>query len=164
MIYDNSKVRRQDRLLEEKRAIELLQNSDYGVLSVTGSDGLPYAIPLNFVWNKESAVYVHCAETGKKIDALKKNPYVSFCIVGRVNLLPDKFTTEYESVIMQGKAELDIRDEEKTAAIELLLNKLSSAYITIGRKYAAKSFHRTRIIRIDFTQWSGKCKRVMTGH
>ncbi|MBR1774335.1 MAG: pyridoxamine 5'-phosphate oxidase family protein [Bacteroidales bacterium] len=161
MNYDNSKVRRQDRLLDVQRAEELLQTCEYGILSMTDTDGLPYAVPINFVWNKENSIYVHCAMEGKKINALMKNPNVSFCIIGRVNLLPNKFTTEYESVIMQGKAELNITDEEKTAAIELLLQKLSPNDIVIGRKYAEKSFKRTKIIRIDFSLWSGKTKKVM---
>ncbi|MBO6117252.1 MAG: pyridoxamine 5'-phosphate oxidase family protein [Bacteroidales bacterium] len=160
MIYDNSKVRRQDRLLTEERAEELLLKSEYGILSMIDTEGLPYCVPLNFVWDKANSVYVHCAPEGRKVNALMKNPDVSFCIIGNVNLLPGKFTTGYESVIMEGKAELNITDAEKTKAIELLLEKLSPKDIAVGRKYAEKSFHRTRIIRIDFTKWSGKTKKL----
>ncbi len=160
MIYNNAKVRRQDRLLDEQRARELLTNCEFGVLSMIATNGLPYAVPINFVWNGENSIYVHCALEGKKIDALSKNPTVSFCIVGRVNLLPSKFTTEYESVMMQGKAELDISDIEKNKAIGLLLKKLSPNDVMIGMKYAEKSFHRTKIIRIDFTEFSGKTKKL----
>ena len=160
MIYDNSKVRRQDRLFTEERAEELLLKSEYGILSMIDTEGLPYCVPLNFVWDKANSVYVHCAPEGRKVNALMKNPDVSFCIIGNVNLLPGKFTTEYESVIMEGKAELNITDAEKAKAIELLLEKLSPKDIAVGRKYAEKSFHRTRIIRIDFTKWSGKTKKL----
>lgn len=160
MIYNNAKVRRQDRLLDEQRARELLANCEFGVLSMIDTNGLPYAVPINFVWNRENAVYIHCALEGKKVDTLLQNPNVSFCVVGRVNLLPSKFTTEYESVIMQGKAELNISDAEKKEAIELLLKKLSPNDMIIGMKYAEKSFDRTKIIRIDFTEFSGKMKKM----
>ena len=30
----------------------------------------------------------------------------------------------------------------------------------IGYKYSEKSFHRVDIIRVDFTEFSGKCKHV----
>ena len=161
MVYNNSNVRRQDRLLNEQRARFLLQTSEYGVLSMIDKDSLPYAVPLNFVWDNASSVYIHCATEGKKLEALKQNPDVSFCIIGNVHLLPDKFTTEYESIIMKGKACVNISDSEKHNAIELLLQKLSPNDVETGRKYAEKSFHRTQIIRIDFTEFSGKTKKMM---
>ncbi|MGP1514790.1 MAG: pyridoxamine 5'-phosphate oxidase family protein [Bacteroidales bacterium] len=160
MIYNNKTVRRQDRLLNEHRAVELLQNNEFGILSMIDDNGLPYAIPINFVWDKKNAIYIHCAMDGKKINALLKNTNVSFCIVGDVNLLSNKFTTEYESVIVKGKVELNISDNEKNMAIELLLAKFSPNDLVIGRKYAEKSFYRTRIIRIDVTEFSGKTKRI----
>ena len=46
MLYDNSGVRRQDRLLDETRARELLAAGEYGVLSLveaSGPCGLPSA-------------------------------------------------------------------------------------------------------------------------
>ena len=39
MPYDNSAVRRQDRLLDEARARELLAGSRFGVLSLVDGDG-----------------------------------------------------------------------------------------------------------------------------
>lgn len=50
--FDNSKVRRQERLLEQTQAQELLRHGEYGVLSmVENSNGKAgaYGIPLNFV-------------------------------------------------------------------------------------------------------------------
>lgn len=50
--YDNSQVRRQDRLLDEERAEELLAEAEYGILSmVEQRDGKTagYGIPINFI-------------------------------------------------------------------------------------------------------------------
>ena len=66
MLYDNSGVRRQDRLLDETRARELLAAGEYGVLSLTDTSG-PYGIPVNFVWNGRSSIYIHCAPVGRKL-------------------------------------------------------------------------------------------------
>ena len=66
MKYVNDTVRRRDRLLDEQRACELLATSEYGVLSMTDEEGRPYGIPVNFVWNGEDVVYIHCAPEGKK--------------------------------------------------------------------------------------------------
>ena len=50
--------------------------------------------------------------------------------------------------------------EEKHHALELLLEKLSPHDKVVGMKYAAASFHRVEILRLDVVSWSGKCKRV----
>lgn len=159
MNYDNSQVRSQDRLLDEARARELLATAEYGVLSMVDCDGKPYGVPVNFVFDMD-CIYIHCATEGRKLDILEINEDVSFCIVGRVNLLPSKFTTEYESVILTGEATIITNDEERMQALELLLEKYSPNDIKVGMKYAKSSFARTDIIRIDIDTFSGKCKRV----
>ena len=116
---------------------------------------------MNFVWNGADAIYIHCAPEGKKLRAIERHPVVSFCIVGRVNLLPDRFTTEYESVVLTGNARADLTPEERMHALELLVDKLSPDFKELGRKYSEKSFHRVQIIRVDFTKYSGKRKKVL---
>ena len=72
MRYDNSKVRRQDRLMDEKRAIELLKSNEYGILSMISETGEAYGVPINYVWDGGESIYNHCAQEGKKLDALRK--------------------------------------------------------------------------------------------
>ena len=61
MKYVNDTVRRQDRLMDEERAIELLRESEYGVLSMVDTDGSAYGVPLNYVWDGGQSIYIHCA-------------------------------------------------------------------------------------------------------
>jgi putative nitroimidazole resistance protein len=117
---------------------------------------------VNFVWDGDHSVYIHCAPEGRKLQAIEKNPKVSLCIIGNVNLLPRNFTTEYESAIFFGEARIHLSDEEKMHALHLLIDKLSADFKEIGDKYAHKSFHRVEIIRIDFNEFSGKRKKVHT--
>lgn len=159
MKYVNGCVRRQDRLLDEARALELLREGEYGVLSMV-SEGGGYGIPVNFVWDGAHSVYIHCAPAGRKLEAIGQNPKVSLCIIGNVHLLPRNFTTEYESAIFFGEAHIHLSDEEKMHALHLLIDKLSADFKEIGDKYAHKSFHRVEIIRVDFTEFSGKRKKV----
>ncbi len=163
MNYINETVRRQDRLMDEERALELLATSEYGVLSMVDEDGGGYGVPVNFVWDGHESAYIHCAPEGRKLRALALHPKVSLCIVGRVNLLPGHFTTEYESVLLFGTAHTGLSDEEKKHALHLLIDKLSADYKDLGDQYAHKSFHRVEIIRIDFTKFSGKRKKVKMG-
>lgn len=159
MEYRNQDVRRQDRLLDEMRAIEMLRTAEYGVLSMVSDNG-GYGVPVNFVWDGNHSVYIHCAPEGRKLHAMELHPDVSLCIVGRVHLLPHQFTTEYESVILFGKAHLHLPEEERMHALRLLIDKLSPQFREIGEQYAHKSFHRTEVVRIDIEKLSGKTKRM----
>lgn len=160
MKYDNSKIRRQDRLLDEARAREILASAHYGYLSMIDLDGKPYGVPINFVWDGDDAIYFHCAPEGKKIEILECHDRVSFCVVGNVNLLPSQFTTEYESIILDCEVTIPTYDEERLYALELILKKFSPNDFDLGMKYAQKSLPRTCIVRLDIISWSGKAKRV----
>lgn len=160
MKYDNSGVRRQDRLLDEERARELLRVAEWGVLSMSDGDNGPYGLPLNYVWDGGNLLYIHCAPDGRKLRCLDHDPRVSFCIVGRVNLLPSKFTTEYESIVLRGTAVRQLDEQERLHALELLLSKLSPDDKDVGMKYVAASFNRVEILRLDISTWSGKRKSV----
>lgn len=100
------------------------------------------------------------APEGRKLRIIEKNPKVSLCAIGHVHLLPRNFTTEYESVVVFGEAHIHLPEEERMKALHLLIDKLSPDYKEIGDKYAHASFHRTEIIRIDITDYSGKNKKV----
>lgn len=145
--------------MDKERALQLLATSEYGILSMV-SDGGGYGIPINFVWDGKESIYIHCAPEGRKLHALEQNPNVSLCVVGRVHLLPRNFTTEYESAIFFGKAHLHLDEEERMQALHLLIRKLSADFSNIGDKYARASFHRTEVIRVDITDFSGKQKHV----
>lgn len=156
-LYDNAGVRRQERLLEYGRAAELLETGEYGFLSIGGESG--YGIPINYVLSG-TAIYFHCAPEGEKLRRIAENGNVSFCVVGRTEPLPAKFTTEYESVIAFGLIGLVDDDEERMRALSYLVDKYSPGYRETGRKYAEKSFHRTAILRLDIVKVSGKCKKM----
>lgn len=160
MEYNNSQIRRQDRLLSEEQAYSLLTKAEYGVLSIAGGAEGGYGIPLNFVWDRKDSIYFHCAPEGRKLRLLEQNNQVSFCIVGNTNIIPHKFTTNYESILVFGSMSLHLPEEERMHALELLLDKYSPHDKTIGLQYAVKSFHRTTIMRLDIKSVSGKSKSV----
>lgn len=162
MKFNNETVRRRDRLMTEERALELMRTAEYGVLNMIDADGLPYGIPVNHVWDGDSSIYIHCAPEGHKLEALAKHPQVSFCIVGDVHLLPGKFTTEYESVLLRGTAHIHLSPEERMQALLKLVDKLSPEFKELGAKYSEKSFYRVNIIRVEFSEFSAKCKYVHT--
>ena len=157
--YDNSAVRRQDRLLDEARARELLAGGRFGVLSLVDGDGA-YGIPVNYVWDGDDSLYVHCAPDGRKLRCIDRRDRVSFCVVGATEVCPAQFTTAYESIVLDCRARRGLPPGERMRALELLLEKYSPAHKTTGLRYAEASFARTEIVRLDVVAWSGKTKRV----
>lgn len=159
MEYRNGDVRRQDRLLDEARAREVLRDGEYGFLAMASAGG-GYGIPVNYVTDGDT-IYIHCAPEGRKLRIItEEDARVSFCVVGATRPVPEKFTTAYESVVVSGRARVVESDGERRHALELLVEKYSPEYAAVGAKYIEKSFHRTAVIAIDAERWSGKTKRV----
>ena len=161
MEYTNKEVRRQDRVLDEQRALEILDQGEYGVLSMCDVAGEgAYGIPLSYVWDHQRTLYVHCAPSGRKLQCIDACSNVSFCVVGRTNVVPEKFTTGYESIVMRCTARHLLPEEERRKALRLFIHKYCPAYEETGLLYAEKSFHRTEIISLDIQEMSGKTKNV----
>lgn len=149
------KMRRHDRDMIFNDTIELLKNGQYGVLSISGDEGYPYGIPLNYVYD-EGQIYFHSALEGHKIDGINRNNKVSFCIVGEVETIPNKFSTRYRSVIAFGKVE-EVKDEnEKKAGLLGIIKKYSSDYVDKGMKYIDSDYEKTAVFRIVIEHMTGK--------
>ncbi|HBN47388.1 MAG TPA: 5-nitroimidazole antibiotic resistance protein [Prevotella sp.] len=163
MEYNNVDVRRQDRLLSEDEARKLLSTGEYGVLSMTDGtkqEAVAYGIPVNYVWDGQDALYIHCAKEGRKLRCIALNTHVSFCVVGPTHVVPDKFTTAYQSVILECQAETGLSEDERRKALLMILDKYSHDYTEIGKTYAERSFARTEVIKLRVIKCSGKSKRM----
>ena len=149
-------MRRKDKALKNDDTVRLLRECEYGILSTVDAKGQPYGVPLNYVLRNDS-LYFHCAMEGHKLDNLLANSRVSFCVVGRTNVLPAEFSTEFESVIATGKASVVQGDERYQALIDLL-EKYSAEFLDEGRAYIEKLDSRTKVIKIDIHSMTGKAK------
>ena len=150
-------LRRKDRAITEKEAIALLNKAEYGVLSTVNENGKPYGVPLNFCFI-DHCIYFHCAIEGRKIDNIKQNKSVSFCAVGNTEILPDKFGTKYESVIVSGEVE-EVFDMNKQIALEGLLHKYSPEFFDKGIKYIEGLREKTRVFKITINKLTGKARK-----
>lgn len=150
-------LRRKDRIITQEEAMVLLNKAEYGVLSTVTENGKPYGVPLNFCII-DHFIYFHCAIEGQKIDNIKKNKSVSFCVVGNTEILPDKFGTKYESVIVSGEVE-EVFDINKKTALEGLLQKYSSEFFDKGIKYIEGLREKTRVFKITINNLTGKARK-----
>lgn len=150
-------MRRRDRAITEEEAKALLRKAEYGVLSTVSADGQPYGVPLNFCVI-DDCIFFHCAVEGQKINNTERNRSVSFCVVGKTQILPDKFSTAYESVIAAGEVE-EVFDASKQIALEGLLRKYSPEYMDRGREYIESLGEKTRVFKLTISRLSGKARR-----
>ena len=149
-------LRRSSLSLCEDGILKILNECDYGVLSLLGDGGYPYAVPVNYVFDGK-AVYVHSAAEGHKSDALAKNRLVSFTVVARHRVIPEKFATSYSSVIVFGETEFVTDKRAKAEALRALVRKYSPE--AAEDKVAAEidSFiDKTAVIKIVPHRISGK--------
>ena len=104
-------MRRAKQQLGAEECCEILQKCENGVLAVSGDDGYPYTVPLNYAWS-DGKIYCHCAKSGHKIDAINRNDKVSFCVIEQDDVVTQKLTTFYRSVIVFGRARI-LEDEDE---------------------------------------------------
>lgn len=150
-------IRRKDRETTAEEATRLLTEGEWGFLSTVDKDGQPYGVPLSYAYRNQS-IYFHCALEGHKLDNLADNRKVSFCVVGRTRILPEKFATEYESVIVSGVA-CEVQGAERLDALVGLLEKYSPGFIEEGKKYIEQKDTATKVIRIDIDSLTGKARK-----
>jgi uncharacterized protein len=150
-------IRRKDREISIEEAIKILDSAEYGVLSTVDKDSQPYGVPLNYVY-KNNSIYFHSALNGQKLENITNNPRVSFCIVGRTKILPDKFATEYESAIAFGIAS-EVYGNERYKALLWLLEKYSPDFVEEGKQYIEIKDKTTKVIKIEISHISGKARR-----
>lgn len=148
------KMRRADRQMTSEEAAELLQRGEYGVLSTIDGENEPYGVPLSYVYF-DNAIFFHSANEGTKLDNILNSSNVCFTVVGKTNVLPDKFSTEYESVIVFGKGKI-VTGDEKVRGLRELIKKYSPDFISEGDEYIERAKEKTTVVKIEITDFTGK--------
>lgn len=148
-------MRRKEFATSGKEALTILQKGEFGVLSTADKNGVPYGVPLNYAFDG-GRIYFHCApEVGRKIMNLGENPRACFTVVGKVERVPEKFSTRYESVIAEGSAK---PAEDKETALRLLIEKYAPEFSEEGEDYIVRSAHKTAVYQIEIDELSGKSR------
>lgn len=146
-------MRRFKQLLPAEEVERILRNGKYCVMAVSGDDGYPYAVPVNYAYDGIS-IYIHSAAQGHKIDALRRNSKCSLCVVDKDDVIPEEFTSYFRSVIAFGTACFVESTDEKIAALRLLGGKYSPGIDPEAEIY--RFIKTVCIIRIDIDSVTGK--------
>ncbi len=151
-------MRRKDRQLSEDESRKILEQGEYGVIGTIGTNGYPCATPLNYVLEGDN-IYVHFFISGGNIhESITSNNKVSFTYVGKTTVLADEFVTNYESVMVFGKAEI-AGDEEKRHALVLMIDKYSPNFKKQGLEHIEEDFDNACVVKIAIEHITGKARR-----
>lgn len=148
-------MRRKKQVLPIEECAAVLRRGSSGVLAVLGDGGYPYAVPLSYVYDGKK-IYFHCAKTGHKLDAIRRESKVSFCVIDLDQVLPEKYTTCYRSVIVFGRARILEDEAEKRLALEKLAAKYSPEQAEGRRSEIEKELDAVCMAEIQIENLTGK--------
>ena len=149
------KMRRWKQEFPIDESLEILKNGSYGVLALHGDEGYPYAVPMAYFFDGEK-IYFHSAANGHKMDAIERNAKASFCVVSENNIIPEKLTTAYKSVIVFGNISVLEEPEEKRRAMEVIGEKYSPGFEAEANRQIERDFKFLRVLVLNPEKITGK--------
>lgn len=102
-------VRKKDKAMSMEKIEEFIKSESIAHLAMSGSNGYPYVVPLNYAY-LDGRFILHSATKGQKSDFLEADPRVCLTIsrqhcIKTEGLIPCKeFDTPFTSIIAFGKA------------------------------------------------------------
>ena len=151
-------MRRKAQQLTEAECVNILNNATSGILGVFGDDGYPYTVPVSHVFY-DGKIAFHCAKEGHKIDAIRRNEKVSFCVIAQDEVMPKERTTAYISVIAFGRASLVEDPDQKRRICEAIGRKFAPEYMKECRNETEMYLQRGGLACVEITveHMTGKC-------
>ena len=148
-------MRRKNQLLPQEETEAMLQQGTSGVLSLLGDNGYPYGVPLSYVYHN-GKLYFHCAQAGHKLDAIRRKEKCSFCVIVQDQVVPEKYTTYFRSVIAFGKVRILENIEEKQAALEALGERFNPGEKESLRQEISGAWDRVCVLEMAIEHLTGK--------
>jgi nitroimidazol reductase NimA-like FMN-containing flavoprotein (pyridoxamine 5'-phosphate oxidase superfamily) len=156
VIKMSEKMRRDERSMSACEMEKLLREAPAGRLG-TCVDSEPYVVPLNFIYY-DGRIFFHCAQKGKKLDCIARNPRVCFEVDEFIGVKdssePCSMSTHYRSVIVFGEARIIEATDRKAEILKELVRKYAkrSADVSIGNA----DLRRVAVVEILVKAMTGK--------
>ena len=145
---------------------EFLNDEHVGRISSIDVSGFPQIIPMNFVFLND-AIYMHSHVKGEKLDNISNNDKVGFEADRELEFLPSYFEdphnaaladTLYISVVVKGIASFVADREEKTLALNGLMEKYQPEGFYDPLKSDMRVLDAVSVIKINPQTLHGKYK------
>ena len=147
-------MRRAKQRLSPEESLAILEKGSSGVLALWDGEE-PYAVPLSYVYH-QGKLYFHCARAGRKLAAARTCPKASFCVVAADNVIPEKYTTAYRSVIVSGRLRIIEDEAEMVPALRLLAAKYNPLQGEVLDNKIAEGIPRMFMLELSADEISGK--------
>ena len=148
------KMRRFKQQQSEEVCIDILSSQPRGVLAVHGEDGYPYAFPMDYVY-RNGKIYFHCAREGHKIDALKADERVCFCVYNEGFRREGEWALNITSVVIFGRIRFITDRDEAYAACRQLGAKYYPNEEDLQRELDG-AFDRVQMLELSIDHMTGK--------
>ena len=118
----------------------------------------PYLVSFNYLYEKsQNCLYFHCANEGKKIDYLTKNPEVCGEILENHGYATGECSHYYRSVHFEGKVSFIQDTEEKRAMLKSMIEHFEEEPESLITRFIKKgNLASVSIGRITITHTTGK--------
>lgn len=144
-------------LTNPQEILDTADKSEACFVSMVDEKGLPYIVPMNFGLHKGN-IYLHSAQTGRKIDILKKKSDVCVCFTSDYHLrwqnesVACSYSMKYRSVRACGKVEFIEDYDEKVNALNIIMRK----YTGRDFKYNAPAVNDVLAWVVKVDKWEGR--------
>jgi len=153
-------MRRKDREVTDPDRIRKIIDACHCCRLGLADKGRAYIVPLSFGYTERGGnytFYFHGARSGRKIDLMRKNPYVGFEMDTNYRLNEDERACEYsarfQSVIGSGKVTFIEEISEKADALNVIMKH------NTGREdwdFPEKTVQATCVFRLDVDEMACK--------
>lgn len=147
--------RRKDRTLAPADAERLFDAAEYAFLTLVSDDEYPYSVPVNFA-KVGQTVYIHGAPQGRKIAMVSANPHAQLAVVASAQVVPEEFSTNYESAMAFGKIFVCADESEKLCGLRAIAAKYCRHLPLESEKFIESAIARTAVFRFEMEGISGK--------
>ncbi len=149
-------MRRFKQQISKEECIRILKEQPRGIMSMHGDDGYPYGVPMNHWYSEEDGkLYFHGAKEGHKIDSIKRDDKVSYCVYDQGFRREGEWALNISSVVLFGRIRI-VEDEDKKREICTNLCRKFTDDEEYLKKEMANAFPRVCCLELEIEHMSGK--------
>ena len=149
-------MRRFKQQMSKEECIRILKEQPRGIMSMYGDDGYPYGVPMNHWYSEEDGkLYFHGAKEGHKIDSIKRDDKVSYCVYDQGFRREGEWALNISSVVLFGRIRI-VEDEDKKREICTNLCRKFTDDEEYLKKEMANAFPRVCCLELIPKHMTGK--------